>query len=255
MIAHTSPILSSIPGVLHGFFGTQGGVSEGPFATLNGDFSRGDSVENVLENRRRAMAFLGHTATPLLTLSQVHGTDVKTVTSSWLPENAPPADGMVTRVQNLALGLVTADCGPVLLADPQKGVIGACHAGWRGALGGILKKTVNAMEALGSHRTEIVAAIGPMIMQESYEVDRLFYEDFLRKDKRHGVFFQMSKKQNHFLFDLPGFIEKELHLLCLKNIHLLRQNTFQSHFFSRRKMLWNKQSNHGCNLSIVMLSF
>lgn len=251
---YQSPLLTTVPGLTHGFFGAEGGVSQGPFSSLNCDPHKGDKPENVLENRRRVMTYLGFSQSPLLTLRQIHETRIKMVTTPWELQSSLVADGMVTCIPHLALGILTADCGPVLFVDTQKRVIGACHAGWRGAFAGILEETIKAMEALGSQRANIVASLGPTIAQESYEVDALFYQKFLKEEASMSAFFQNARKENHFLFNLPGFIQKKLEALHLKNVHILGKNTFTGPFFSRRKIVKNKQTTHGCGVSVIMLS-
>ncbi len=162
-----SPLLSPLP---HGFFTRAGGVSQGPFASLNCSISSGDAPEALRENRRRVARAMGVDPERLLGVTQVHGTDVATVSSPWVPGAGPRADAMVTDRPGLALGIITADCAPVLLADPVLGVVGAAHAGWRGAAAGMLEAVVTAMERLGAQRERIVAVVGPCIGQDSYEV-------------------------------------------------------------------------------------
>jgi YfiH family protein len=251
---YRSPLLTAVPGIIHGFFGTEGGVSEGPFSSLNCDAKQEDSAENVLENRRRVMSYLGFPKIPMVALNQVHGTCVKTIVAPWPFESPPDGDGMVTDIPHLALAVLTADCGPVLFADTQKRVIGVCHAGWRGAFSGILEKTVTAMEALGSQRADISASLGPTIAQESYEVDGVFRQRFLDKDPATVVFFEPTDKAGHSFFDLPGFIKKKLGALRLKNVHVLGKNTFSGPFFSRRKVLKNQETSYGCSASVIVLS-
>lgn len=254
MIILQSPVFAPLPHIKHGFFGAPGGVSEGVFSSLNGDFRGGDRPENVVENRRRMMAALTCPQAPLLTLTQDHGINVKIVTEPWSPLNTPLADGLVTCVSEVALGILSADCGPILFADTQRPIIGACHAGWRGALDDIMAETVKAMETLGSSRYDIVASLGPTIAQESYEVDAGFYKTFLKKEANNRAFFQPAERVGCFLFDLPGFIKKTLINLSLKTVHVLEQNTVTGPFFSRRRMFKNKETNYGCGLSIIMLS-
>ena len=163
----TSP---SLAGVRHGFFTRLGGVSAGPYASLNCSLSSGDDPEALTQNRRRVARSMGVTPDRLLGVTQVHGNEVVTVGEPWRPGAGPRADAMVTDRPDVALGIITADCGPVLLADPVRGVVGAAHAGWRGAIGGVLENLVAAMEALGAHRADIAASVGPCIGQASYEV-------------------------------------------------------------------------------------
>jgi YfiH family protein len=166
--ALTDPVLAALP---HGFFTRRGGVSEGPFASLNCSLSGRDDAHAVAENRARAAAWLGFGAEALVGLFQVHSAEVVVLEEPWGVGDRPRADAVVTRRRGLVLGIVTADCAPILFADATAGVIGAAHAGWRGALAGIVEATVAAMERLGARRERIAAAIGPAIRQPSYEVD------------------------------------------------------------------------------------
>src|SRR6516162_3400820 len=160
----------ALPGIRHAFFTRRGGVSAGVYTSLNGGIGSRDSADRVADNRTRMAAALGVGPDWLLTAYQIHSPDVVTAEAPWTAETRPRADAIVTRTRALAVGVTTADCGPILFADPQGGVIGAAHAGWRGALAGIVEATVDAMERLGADRTHIRAALGPMIRQNSYEV-------------------------------------------------------------------------------------
>jgi hypothetical protein len=197
-----APILAEpFRGVPHGFFTRQGGVSTGIYATLNGGPGSGDDAQAVAENRARIARHLG--ASALVSVHQVHGDRVEHVTGPW-PGARPQADGMVTDRPGIALAVLTADCAPVLLADREAGVIGAAHAGWKGALGGVLEAVLDAMEGLGARRGRIVAAIGPTISQRAYEVGPEFVELFLDEDRAWGRFFA-GGRGDRALFDLPGF--------------------------------------------------
>ncbi len=254
IICYTSDLLSKTSCLSHGFFGQTGGVSVGPFASLNCARGMGDEDENVLENRRRAMAFLGSEHTPLVLAKQEHGIHAHVVEAPWA-FNAPPcADSLVTRHPGIALGILTADCGPILLADPIHNVIAACHAGWRGAFGGVIEASVEAMEKLGAERNSIVATLGPCIHQPFYEVDAEFYRQFEGKDASFSYFFQKSSKAEHFLFDLPGFILERLKKLGLKSVDQVQKNTYCEDLFSRRRAIHQGQQLYGCGISIIMLN-
>ena len=177
-----APELSSHSGVRHAFFTRQGGVSEGVYASLNGGLGSSDDPARVIENRRRMTAQLSLPAEALVSVHQVHSPDAVVVEHPWPREARPRADGMVTTRPGLALGITTADCGPVLFADPQAGVVGACHAGWRGALTGILEATLETMERLGARRGGIVAVLGPTIGPNAYEVGAEFVREFRGAD-------------------------------------------------------------------------
>ena len=167
---HASSLAS--PNIRHAFFTREGGVSSGIYESLNGGIGSNDAPENVRENRARMATALGVAPTHLVTCYQIHSPDVIVATEPWTRENSPRADAIVTRVPGLAIGVGTADCGPVLFADAEAGVVGAAHAGWKGALTGVLEATVAAMEKLGATRARIRAAIGPLIRQPNYEVGR-----------------------------------------------------------------------------------
>jgi YfiH family protein len=191
----------ALRGVAHGFFTREGGASQGIYESLNGGPGSGDAPGAVAENRRRIAERLG--AARLVSLHQVHGRDVVRVTEPWGGDR-PRGDAMVTDRPGIALGVLTADCAPVLFADPQGGVVGAAHAGWKGALAGVLEATVEAMEALGAERDRIAAAIGPAISQRAYEVGPEFVERFIDDDPQTGRFFAGGER-DRAMFDLPGY--------------------------------------------------
>jgi YfiH family protein len=196
--------------VPHGFFTRAGGVSEGPFASLNCSLSGADRREAVLENRARAASAIGAAPESLVGLTQVHGVAVAVVEMPWRPGEGPRADAAVTDRAGIALGIVTADCAPVLFADAQAGVIGAAHAGWRGALAGVLEATVAAMARLGADPARIVACIGPCIGQASYEVGDDLREAVLGRDGADARFFATGLRPGHWQFDLPGYCAARL---------------------------------------------
>jgi hypothetical protein len=202
-----APSLAQLDGVAHRFFTRRGGVSSGLYSSLNCGYGSGDSPDNVRENRRRAAGTFGKREPELLTLHQIHSTEVLTVGAErWTSPGAPRADGLVTDRPDVVLGVMAADCAPVLLADPQARVIGACHAGWRGALSGVVEATVAAMERLGARRDRVQAAVGPCIGLDSYEVGPEFPAPFLKQDEANTVFFRAAPRAGHFLFDLAGYL-------------------------------------------------
>ena len=186
--------LNNLPGVRHAFFGRRGGVSGGLFASLNCGFGSGDEAARVAENRARALGQLEIEGDRLVTAYQTHSRDVAFVERPWAREDAPKVDAMVTKTPNLVLGILTADCAPVLLADSEAGVIGAAHAGWRGALDGVLDAVVAAMVELGARREAIAAGIGPAIEQRSYEVGPEFPSPFLKQDHGNADFFRPAPR-------------------------------------------------------------
>lgn len=243
--------------VRYGFFTRQGGVSEGAYDSLNVGPGSDDHPENVRENRRRAMeAFVGEGEHVLCTLYQVHGSDVVTVTSPFSQDARPQGDAMVTNSDEVVLGILTADCGPVLFADDTAKVIGGAHAGWKGAIGGVLENTVVAMETLGAQKKNITAIIGPCIHQESYEVDAGFYKQFIEKEKHYDAFFTASPtKADHYQFDLPAFIRHRLEVAGVGKIKQVNKDTYanKEQFFSYRRNTHESIAAYGRGLSAITL--
>src|SRR5260221_6308448 len=195
----------SVPQVAHGFFGRQGGVSKGIYESLNCGPGSNDARDNVMENRARATAALSPDA-GLVTLYQVHSAEAVTVTAPWqIPDN-PKADAMATDRPGIALGILTADCAPILLADPTARVIGAAHAGWNGALAGVVESVLAAMGRLGAKPERIRAAVGPCISQKAYEVGPEFEARFANADADNARFFTRSPRAGHGQFDLPAYV-------------------------------------------------
>ncbi len=239
----------------HAFFTRAGGVSQGIFASLNCGFGSSDDPTKVAENRGRAMASLGLSADRLVTCYQVHGPEVVIVENAWRCEDHPRADAMVTRQRGIALGILTADCAPVLFADAQARVIGAAHAGWRGALAGVLEATVAAMRTLGAIPERIVAGIGPCIGQRSYEVGVEFPAPFLADDPQSAAFFEAAPRAGHFLFDLPAYVEARLQRLGLAGIARCGGDTAADadRFFSYRRSRLRNEPDYGRELSAICL--
>ena len=239
-----SPALSA----RHGFFTRRGGVSTGPFASLNCSVSSADDPAHVAANRAAVAASLG--ATALLGATQTHGIDVATVVEPWLPGHGPRADALVTARPGLALGIVTADCTPVLLADPDAGIIGAVHAGWRGALAGVLEATVAAMRALGA--TSITAAIGPCIRQPSYEVRADLRDAVLARDPADARFF-LDGRPGHWQFDLAGYCAARL--AGLAEVDTIEADTAAEpeRFFSHRRRTLAASGPIGHQISAIVL--
>jgi hypothetical protein len=240
------------PGIAHGFFGREGGVSGGLYASLNCGLGSQDRRENALENRRRAASALGVEA--LNTAYQHHSADVIVVTGPWT--SAPPrGDAMVTRVAGIALGVLAADCAPVLFSDAEARVIGVAHAGWRGALDGVLEATVRAMEGQGAQRSRIVAAIGPCIGATSYEVGTEFEARFRATTGTYADFFKPADGGGHFLFDLPGFVAGRLLACGLGAIETVACDTYaeEALYFSYRRATHRDEADYGRNLSAIVL--
>ena len=252
----TAQELARTAGVRHAFFTRQGGVSEGVYASLNCGFGSNDDPGRVAENRARVTARLGLAAETLVTAYQVHSAEVVSVAESWPPARAPKADGMVTRTRGLALGILTADCVPVLLVDAAAGVIGAAHAGWRGAIGGILEATARAMERLGARLSATVAVVGPCIHQSSYEVGADLRDAVLAADREGDDLFRTGARSGKYQFDLPGFIVRRLQRLALGAVARVAADTFadEKRFFSYRRSVKRGDADYGRELSAIALA-
>jgi len=242
--------------IRHGFFTREGGVSEGLFASLNCGFGSGDDAVKVARNRAIAMARLGLAEDRLITCRQVHSATVITVETAWRREDSPSADGMATSRPGIALGVLAADCAPVLFADPQVGVIGAAHGGWRGALTGVMEATVAAMAALGAAPSRIRAGIGPCIAQDSYEVGPEFPGRFAEIDPASAAFFVPAARPGHFRFDLPGYIAHRLRRLGLGAVASAACDTVAdpARFFSYRRACLTGERDYGRALAAITLA-
>ncbi len=248
------PFIAGPIAVPHGFFTREGGVSEGPFASLNCSISSPDQRAAVMENRGRAARALGADPALLLGLTQVHGADVATITAPWTPGNGPRADAAVTALRGIAIGIVTADCAPVLFADAQLGVIGGAHAGWRGAVAGVLEATVAAMVALGAERARIVAAVGPCIGQASYEVSADLRDAVLAQTVDAERFFADGRPQR-WQFDLAGYCASRLALAGVGVVHVTGHDTLAepARFFSHRRRTLANAGPIGHQISVIAL--
>ena len=241
--------------IKHAFFSRQGGVSEGVYESLNCGYGSGDDPAKVRANQEAAMALLDVGADNLATVHQFHSANVVSVEAPCRREERPKADAMVTRRPGVVLGIMTADCGPVLFADQTAGVIGAAHAGWRGALDGILDSTSAAMEELGAKRENIVAALGPCIRQSSYEVGDDFKRAFVDVDTANAIYFKPAPRLGHAMFDLAGFIFGRLKRLGIQTVEDMAIDTYseQNGFFSYRRATHRGENDYGRGLSVVML--
>lgn len=251
----TTAALSCLDGVRHGFFTREGGVSGGIYASLNCGFGSNDVADDVAANRARAAAAVGLPYRSLVTAYQVHSPGVVTVERAWQPERAPRADAMVTRSPGIALGILAADCAPVLLADRAAGVVGAAHAGWRGALTGVIDATVDGMVRLGADVARIVAAIGPCIAPDSYEVGAEFRERFMAAAVENEPFFQAGERAGHYRFDLPGFVRARLAAAGVATIARVDRDTYADEaLFSYRRATHRSERDYGRNLSVIALA-
>jgi purine-nucleoside/S-methyl-5'-thioadenosine phosphorylase / adenosine deaminase len=248
--------LAKHAGIRHGFFTRAGGVSEGVYATLNGGVGSDDAPDRVAENRSRMAAALGVAPGYLLTAYQIHSPDVVVAAQPWAPEHRPRADAIVTRTPGLAVGVSTADCGPLLFADADAGVIGAAHAGWRGALTGVIEATVAAMEKLGADRRHIAAALGPTIRQRNYEVGLEFIERFVAADGDNARFFTASNRAGHAMFDLTGYIADRIARAGIRDFEDLGFCTYDEpeRFYSYRRMTKLGEADYGRHVNAIALA-
>jgi polyphenol oxidase len=250
-----SEALSALPALDHGFFTRRGGVSDGAWASLNVGLRAGDAPERVTENRARAAGALGGTAERLVTARQVHGAVALAVAEPWDNHAAPEADALVTDRPGLILGVLTADCGPVLLADREAGVVGAVHAGWKGALGGVLEAALAAMARLGATPGRVAAALGPCIAQSSYEVGPEFVARFAAKDNTSGRFFVPLGLVGKARFDLAGYVAARLRRAGVAQVDVLGHDTCAEEelFFSFRRTTQRREERFGLQLSAISL--
>jgi purine-nucleoside/S-methyl-5'-thioadenosine phosphorylase / adenosine deaminase len=249
-----SPLLSAIPGLRHAFFSREGGVSDGIYASLNGGLGSNDDPAAVAENRRRMAEQMGVPPSHFLGVHQIHSPDAVIAAGPWQGASRPRADAIVTRTKGLAIGITAADCGPLLLVDPDARVIGAAHAGWKGALAGIVESTIEAMEKLGAERAGIVAAIGPLIRQSSYEVGNEFVERFMEEDAENTLFFLPAAREGHAMFDLAGFIRARLENAGVLVIDDIGIDTYSDErFFSYRRSVHRKEPDYGRHVHAIVL--
>jgi YfiH family protein len=245
----------ALTGICHAFFTRDGGVSAGLYASLNGGTGSRDDIGNVAENRARMASAVGVAPERFLTAYQIHSPTVVVAEAPWTAETRPRADAIVTRMRALAIGVTTADCGPILLADPQARVIGAAHAGWRGALTGVIEATVEAMERLGAARAHIRAAIGPMIRQASYEVGPDLMARFAAEDRASSRFFSLASREGHALLDLGGYVAERLKRAGVGEIEDLGLCTYAdpSRFFSYRRSTHRAEADYGRHVNAIAL--
>jgi YfiH family protein len=250
----SSSLLAAVPGLRHAFFTREGGVSEGVYAGLNGGLGSSDDPARVRENRRRMADKMGVAPAQFLSVHQIHSPDAIVATGPWEGPARPKADAIVTASPGLAVSITAADCGPVLLVDPNARVIGAAHAGWKGALTGIVESTILTMEKLGADRSHMVAAIGPLIRQESYEVGGEFVERFLDADADNAMYFIPSNRDGHAMFDLAGFIRNRLEKAGVLMIDDLGVDTYSDErCYSYRRSVHRKEADYGRHVHAIAL--
>lgn len=250
-----APSLSKLPRIRHAFFTRDGGVSDGIYASLNGGVGSNDAPDKVAENRARMAKALGVAPNHLITPYQIHSAEVAAADAPWTVETRPRADAVVTRKPGLAIGVSTADCGPLLFADSDAGVIGAAHAGWRGAFTGVIEATLVAMEKLGADRSRIVAALGPTISQPNYEVGPEFVERFLAADVDNARFFADSERPGHAMFDLNGYIADRVARAGVDDFTDLGLCTYAEpdRFYSYRRTTQRGEPDYGRHINAIAL--
>jgi YfiH family protein len=250
-----SSSLASLKCARHAFFTREGGVSEGIYASLNGGQGSYDDPALVKENRRRMATALEIPEHHLITCYQIHSDDAVVATRPWTRDNAPRADAIVTKIPGLAIGVSIADCGPILFADGEAGVIGAAHAGWKGALTGVLEATITKMEELGAGRSRITAAIGPLIRQSNYEVGPEFVARFREADHRNIRYFAPANREHHAMFDLPGYLAMRLKKAGVRTVEDLALDTYSEEklFFSYRRSIHRGEKDYGRLIAAIAL--
>jgi hypothetical protein len=251
----TAPNLA-LPGLRHRFFTREGGVSRGLYGSLNCGLGSADERDRVLQNRAVVAGLMGVAANKLVTVYQAHTAEAVTVTAPFAHADAPKADGLATATPGIALAVSTADCTPVLLADMEARVIGAAHAGWRGALGGVLEATIAAMVSLGAKPGRIRAAIGPAIRQPSYEVGPEVRAAFVAADPAFARFFAPAAREGHAMFDMPGVVATRLAAAGVGDVHDLGLDTYadEARFFSYRRMTHRGEADYGRHLHAIALA-
>ena len=248
--------LAGLTGIRHAFFTRNGGVSPGIYASLNAGVGSNDDPQNVAANRARMAASLGVAPERFLTCYQIHSPHVVVAETPWSGDARPRADAIVTNRPGLAIGISTADCGPVLFADPEARIIGAAHAGWRGALAGVTDATIAAMERLGAARARIVAAIGPMIRQPDYEVGPDLRDQFIAAAPANQRFFASADRDGHFMFDLAGYVASRLASASIGAIEDLGACTYAdpARFYSYRRMTHRGEADYGRHINAIVLT-
>ncbi len=245
-----------LPGIAHAFFTREGGVSTGIYRGLNTGIGSKDSREAVLENRSLAARHLGTSLERLATPYQIHSADAVIVDTMWAPRLGPKADAVVTRHAGIAVGIGAADCGPILFADPVARIVGAAHAGWKGALGGVLESTVAAMESLGATRANITAVLGPTISANAYEVGPEFSARFVEAEPKNARFFRPSSRDGHSMFDLPAYVVARLKAAGVATVGNLALCTYadEARFYSYRRATHRGEPDYGRLLSAIVLT-
>ena len=251
-----SPALDQYKGIKHGFLTRQDGVSQGLYSSLNCGYGADEAKENVTKNRTIALERMGSPHAKLVTGYQIHSAKVEIVKAPWnCPEDAPQVDALVTDQPEIALGIMTADCAPVLFVDPDAQIVGAAHAGWQGAIKGVTDSTIDAMESLGATKSNIYTAIGPCIAQASYEVGAEFANRFFEDTEDNMTYFIPSPREGKFLFDLRQYVGDRLKKYGVKQVSISKNDTYAEEklFFSYRRSCHRKEADYGRGISIISL--
>jgi len=249
--------LLDLPHIRHGFFSRQGGVSQAPYNSLNIGLGSKDDPDHVLENRRRVASAFGQAPERLLSLYQIHSATAHIVTGPWAdPQARPEGDGLVTQTPDLIVSALSADCAPLLWADPKAGLVAACHAGWKGALYGIIESTIDSLIEQGATKPNLRCVIGPSIAQASYEVSQGFYEEFMHNDSEAKPFFIKGQALDKYHFDLPHYCLMRLQRSGLSQIAATGHDTCAQPelFFSNRRAYKTGESDYGRLISAIMMS-
>lgn len=247
------PEFSLLSNIKHAFFTRKGGISEGIYSSLNLGNGSNDNSDNVEKNREIAMELFGHSSKDLHTLYQIHSNDV--IEASGEFKERVEADALVSKTPGTVLGILTADCTPVVFADDENKVIGAAHAGWKGALSGILENTIKKMEELGANKHNIKVAIGPSISQDSYEVGKEFYDRFVMDEPTNAAYFIQSVQPQHYMFSLTSYVEHRLKNAGIDSITNVDMDTYtlEDDFYSYRRSCHKKEPDYGRNLTVIAL--
>jgi len=247
--------LKKFGNIKHCFFSRKNGVSKGYYESLNCGLGSNDKKENVLKNLEFVSKEIGCKKESLITLNQKHSNQVIYFKDKESVENKLSGDAVISEVKNIGLGILTADCVPILFYDPSKKIIGCAHAGWKGALNGIIKNTVKKFNELNSNNNDLIAVVGPCIKKDNYEVKEDFLKKFITQDKKNELFFEKINSEK-YIFDLRGFINKEISNLNIKNIENIKMDTFseKEFFYSYRRSCLNNEQDYGRCISVILMT-
>jgi len=247
--------LKKFMNIKHCFFSRKDGVSTGLYESLNCGLGSRDNKENVLKNLEIISTKIGCKKDSLITLNQKHSTDIICFEKKEDVKNRLSGDGIICKVKNIAIGILTADCVPILFYDPQKKIIGCIHSGWRGALNGIIENTVNKFNELDSESSNLIAVVGPCIKKDNYEVKIDFFEKFVKQNKNNEFFFKKISNER-YIFDLRAFINKKISEQNIENIENIELDTFSNSesFYSYRRSCFNKEKDYGRCISVILMT-